>query len=150
MGDLWISYKASQRYSESDRIMAEVNARIITRPIKLTIDQNEKDVIVRETRVKTKVIVATATTQGPSGATGSTGPEGPQGISGSTSGDLRYEHNQLIPADTWIVDHNLGKRPSVFIEDSGGNDLIADIIHVNVNQLQIVFASETGGKAYLN
>lgn len=64
--------------------------------------------------------------------------------------DTSYTHNQIAPSDTWVVIHNLNKRPSVTIVDSGENTVMGDINYIDNNQIEIRFSAEFSGKAYLN
>jgi hypothetical protein len=76
------------------------------------------------------------------------GPGAAGGAGGA--GDLTYVHTQTGPASTWAVTHNLGKRPSVSVVDSGDSVVEPDIRYISLNQVSIVFGSATSGKAYLN
>ena len=77
------------------------------------------------------------------------GPEGPQGPPGPGA-DLSYVHTQTPLATTWTVAHNLGKYPSVSVVDSGGNELLPDVTHLDVNTLTVTFGSPNSGKVYVN
>lgn len=66
---------------------------------------------------------------------------------GGTSGGAAYEHVQATPAGTWIVNHNLGFRPSVEVYDAGGVEVIAQIIHISVNQFQVIVNPAMAGVA---
>jgi hypothetical protein len=85
---------------------------------------------------------------GPLGPTGSTGPTGPQGPSGALSGT--YEHDQAVPSETWIVNHNLGYRPNVTVTDTLGRTVWGDVQHTSANQVVIEFSAAFSGKAYLS
>lgn len=65
-------------------------------------------------------------------------------------GDLSYVHDQLVPAATWVVTHNLGKYPSVAVVDSGGTVVWGDVQHTDANHVTLSFAVAFGGRAYLN
>ena len=80
--------------------------------------------------------------QGPPGTTGAPGAPGPAGVP--------YVHMQSPLAAVWVIDHPLGKYPSVTVVDSGNNVLEADVRYLNPDQLTITFAAPTSGKAYLN
>lgn len=67
-----------------------------------------------------------------------------------TSGDKHFQHVQSTPSATWSITHNLGKRPSVTVVDSGGNEWISAVEHVSDNVLVIRFTSPFSGNAYLN
>lgn len=64
--------------------------------------------------------------------------------------DLSYIHTQGIASDTWSVNHNLGKYPSVSIVDSSGNSVIGEIQYTSVNALTIKFIGAFTGYAYCN
>lgn len=65
-------------------------------------------------------------------------------------GDKHYVHNQVSAQSTWVVQHNLNKKPSVTVVDSSENVVIGDIEYVNNNQLNITFNGALSGKAYIN
>ena len=71
------------------------------------------------------------------------------GVITITSTTFVYE--QAIASDTWIIEHNLNKRPSVFAVDTSGRMQIPDeIIYDSDNQVTVQFISAFAGKAYLN
>ena len=61
-----------------------------------------------------------------------------------------YTHIQEASSYTWTINHNLGKHPSVFIIDTGGNWVIGDVQYLNENQIIVRFTYEFSGRAYLN
>lgn len=61
-----------------------------------------------------------------------------------------YEHIQNSPSNTWVVNHNLNKRPSVTVIDSAGTEVEGAVTINSLNQLTIVFCSAFSGKALLN
>ena len=61
-----------------------------------------------------------------------------------------FVFNQAIPSDVWVIDHNMGKYPSVFCTDSSDDEIVGDIKHTSVNTVTITYAFPTGGKAFLN
>ncbi|GAB4483859.1 MAG: hypothetical protein OHK0044_33280 [Burkholderiaceae bacterium] len=65
-------------------------------------------------------------------------------------GGIRYVHTQSSAAATWTVNHGLGVRPAVQVVTPGGVTMIADVVHVDANLLQIVFAQPMAGQAILN
>lgn len=65
-------------------------------------------------------------------------------------GDLHYVHEQITASATWYVVHNLGKHPTVHLEDSTGSPFIAPIQRVDDNSFYVYISSATGGKAYCN
>jgi len=67
------------------------------------------------------------------------GPSGPPGQG--------FEHTQTTPASTWVVNHNLGLRPSVSVRSSGGVELLAEVVHMSANQTEIRFVTPYTGTA---
>lgn len=66
------------------------------------------------------------------------------------AGDLNYHHTQGVPSATWVIVHNLGKRPVVTVLDSGGTEVEGDVVYDSLNQLTITFSAGFSGDAYLN
>jgi hypothetical protein len=70
-------------------------------------------------------------------------------------GNITYTHNQSSTSDTWVINHNLHRFPSVTVIDSG-NTIVQGTVTYNSNkQLTITFFSggsalAFSGKAYLN
>jgi len=64
--------------------------------------------------------------------------------------DKSFEHSQIVPSMTWVVIHNLGKRPAVAITDSAGNLVTGDVKHESANKVVISFTAAFAGKAFLN
>lgn len=90
---------------------------------------------------------------GADGVAGAVGPPGPIGLTGPQGlpGDATsYLHTQGIAASTWVVTHNLGKRHvSVSVFDSAGTNVVGAVTVIDDNTLEIAFASEFSGKAYI-
>jgi len=59
-----------------------------------------------------------------------------------------YVHSQTVPSSSWEVYHNLGKHPSIHIEDLSGNVIITEIIHLDNNHARILFGGNYTGNAY--
>lgn len=70
-------------------------------------------------------------------------------ISGGT-GDKTYTYTQSTPSDTWVITHNLGKYPSITVEDSAHSDVIGEYSYDSVNQVTLSFTGAFSGWAYLN
>ena len=64
--------------------------------------------------------------------------------------DKNYVHNQTTASDTWVVEHNLNKYPSVSVINSANEEVIGEVEYDNVNQITIKFAAAFKGKATLN
>lgn len=65
-------------------------------------------------------------------------------------GDKYYLHTQTISASTWEIYHNLGKHPSIHIEDGSGNEIITNILHIDDNHAQVIFGKNYTGTAHCN
>jgi hypothetical protein len=50
----------------------------------------------------------------------------------------------------WTIEHNLGKRPSVVVIDSAGDQVEGMVAYLDANNLMITFSAAFGGEAYLN
>ena len=66
------------------------------------------------------------------------------------SADKHYIHMQSIANATWTINHNMGKKPSVTVVDSGETTVYGEVNYTNLNSLTITFKSAFSGKAYLN
>lgn len=60
-----------------------------------------------------------------------------------------YEHSQASASFTWIINHNLGYRPSVELFDSGSQVFDGYIAHPSVNQAVVELTVATAGFARL-
>lgn len=61
-----------------------------------------------------------------------------------------YIHEQGIASDEWIIQHNLGKFPSVTVVDSGNNVIVPDVQYINKNKCIVRMNGASKGRAYLN
>lgn len=73
------------------------------------------------------------------------------------SGDMEIEtpidnffFNQSVASDTWIINHDLNKYPSVTVLDSANTEVEGEVIYNGLNQVIIKFAGEFKGSATLN
>lgn len=64
--------------------------------------------------------------------------------------DKTYVFTQAVPADVWLIEHNLNKYPSVSVIDTGNNLVCGDVEYVDTNTVRCKFSSMFSGKAYLN
>ncbi len=79
------------------------------------------------------------------------GPIGPAGPPGQGGQSISYEHTQALSATSWVINHNLGYRPSVTVIESGsGDQLVGRIIFHSAKQLEIQFNQSRGGSAFLS
>lgn len=58
-------------------------------------------------------------------------------------------YTQSTPSSLWIINHNFGYKPTVFITDSGSQEIDGDVVHPTLNQTQILFNPATAGIARL-
>jgi hypothetical protein len=61
-----------------------------------------------------------------------------------------YTHTQGIASQTWLIIHNLGKKPSITIVDSADSVVEGEIQYVDENRALVTFKSAFKGKAYCN
>ena len=66
------------------------------------------------------------------------------------SADANFIHTQTIPSDTWSINHQLKKYPAVTIIDTNGNEIEAEVFHIDQNNLTITFSVVFIGTAVLN
>lgn len=77
------------------------------------------------------------------------GPQGPAGIAGGDAAN--YEHTQVSAASSWVINHNLGFKPNVSVEEAGtGNGILASEIHHSNWQLELQFNTPRAGTARLS
>lgn len=61
-----------------------------------------------------------------------------------------YIHDQIAALDTWVINHELDKYPSVSIVDSGSNVVYGSVYYISRNQIIVSFTVAFSGRAYLN
>ena len=71
--------------------------------------------------------------------------QGPQGPSGAAA----FVFTQPTAAATWIINHNLGYRPSVELLDAGSQEIDGDVAHPSVNQTVVTLNPASAGLARL-
>lgn len=64
--------------------------------------------------------------------------------------DSSYIHTQGSAATVWYIKHNLNKRPSITIVDTGDNVVEGQEIYKDNNNVELHFEAAFTGKAYLN
>ena len=62
---------------------------------------------------------------------------------------LSFDFIQSSPSSTWVINHNLGYKPSVDVYDSGSQQIQAEVSHSNVNQVVILLTTPIAGFARL-
>ena len=78
-------------------------------------------------------------------------------ISVLSAGDKNILHTQSSSSNTWTVNHNMGKYPSVSIvecdptaNEVDGDLVIGEVTYNSINQLTIKFTAPISGVAYIN
>ena len=61
-----------------------------------------------------------------------------------------YVHEQSTASANWVVQHNLGKKPSITVVDSADTVVVGAYEYINDNEVRLHFNSAFTGKAYLN
>lgn len=61
-----------------------------------------------------------------------------------------FIHIQGEASDVWMIEHNMGRYPSVTVVDSAGSAVFGDVTYTNENQLTVTFSVAFSGKAFLN
>ena len=80
---------------------------------------------------------------------GPVGPPGPTGPAGGESGS--YLHTQVDASSSWVINHNLGYRPNVTVEEAGtGIQIMCAEIHHSVTQVELQFNIPRAGTARLS
>lgn len=58
-----------------------------------------------------------------------------------------YRHDQTTASSTWTINHNLGRDVEVSVFTIGGVEMIATVIQISLNQVQVTFDSPYDGYA---
>lgn len=61
-----------------------------------------------------------------------------------------YIHDQAEASDEWVIQHNMGKYPSVTIVDSANTTILGTWTYDSSNQVTVHLSSASTGKAFLN
>lgn len=61
-----------------------------------------------------------------------------------------YIHEQGVASDTWVIEHNLNKYPSVTLIDTAGTIFIGRVEYIDTNNCIVTINGSTKGKALLN
>lgn len=73
---------------------------------------------------------------------------------GTDVGTLRkqntYTHIQSASSSSWVINHGMGKFPSVSVVDSAGSEVVGDVVHGDINTVIVNFSAPFQGRAFLN
>ena len=61
-----------------------------------------------------------------------------------------FVFEQGVSSSEWEIQHNLNKYPAVAVVDSAGNEMIAEVIYNDLNNITVRTGSPFKGKAFLN
>ena len=64
--------------------------------------------------------------------------------------DKNYVHEQNESSAEWIINHNLGKYPTVTVVDSAGTEVVCEVTHVDTNTCIVTMKAPFKGNAILN
>ncbi len=70
--------------------------------------------------------------------------QGPAGASGS---GVVPPFQFLTATQIWVINHNLNRRPLIGVFSVGGIEMMAEVIHISVNQVQVIFDNPVAGYA---
>ncbi len=77
-------------------------------------------------------------------------PSGVGGCCNVVQKGKSFVFTQDPAATVWVIIHNMGYVPNVFMEDLNGNDILGVVAIVNNNEITITFNNPVAGKAYLS
>lgn len=69
---------------------------------------------------------------------------------GGGGSDSNFVYEQTTPSDTWVVEHDLDKQPSVDVLNDDDQLILADVTYDSDSQVTITFGRNYTGKAVLN
>lgn len=61
-----------------------------------------------------------------------------------------FEFEQAEASDSWVIEHNLNKFPTVITVDSAGTQFQGEVTYDSLNKVTISINGATKGRAYLN
>ncbi len=76
------------------------------------------------------------------------GPKGDKGDTGD-SASIAHTHYQNTPASVWVIEHNLGFWPNVYVLDTNGDECEGEVSNINFNRTDIHFSAAFAGRARL-
>lgn len=76
------------------------------------------------------------------------GEKGDKGDTGD-SASIAHTHYQNTPASIWVIEHNLGFWPNVYVLDTNGDECEGEVQNVNFNRTDIFFSAPFAGRARL-
>ena len=124
-------------------------------PIKAIVLDSKVNASVKDSKVN-----ASVKDSGPKGAPGEGMPAGGDAgdalIKGSDDDydlewkERQYTHEQAVPSDTWVIEHNMGIKPHVLIMNSAGERVYGWEEHPTVDKCILRWDAAFSGTAYLS
>ena len=65
-------------------------------------------------------------------------------------GDKNFVFTQAVASNTWVIQHNLNKFPSVTSVNINNIEMYGEVVFTDVNNLTINFSAAFSGKAFIN
>lgn len=78
------------------------------------------------------------------------GPTGPRGTSSGGAAGAAFTFTQNEATTTWVINHGLGRHPSVTVVDFQGELMLTTFRYLSQNLVEVTFDFPTSGVAYLN
>lgn len=72
------------------------------------------------------------------------------GSSVEVTSDASYLHTQSSASATWVINHNLGFRPSIQLFSVGNQLMTGSVTNVSTTQTNVYFSTPVAGFARLN
>lgn len=60
-----------------------------------------------------------------------------------------YEHEQDVLSQSWTIEHNLARHPSVTTRDVNNEEVEGNVVHNSLNVAVVTFSIAIAGTAYL-
>lgn len=77
------------------------------------------------------------------------GPQGPPGSGGGATNS--YFHTQVAETSSWLINHNLGFRPNITVQEAvTGRMIMCSEIHHSTSQVELQFNTPRAGTARLS
>ncbi len=102
---------------------------VVEVPVPVTVGSQEQEFICVE---QPQTVVVAVGQQGPAGASGS---------------GVVPPFQFLTATQIWVVNHNLNRRPLIGVFSVGGIEMMAEVIHISANQVQVIFDNPVAGYA---
>lgn len=68
---------------------------------------------------------------------------------GAVGNTRRHVHTQATPAESWVITHSLGGKPSVTVVDSADTYVVGEVTYNSTSQVTVSFTTPFSGYAYL-